>query len=162
MRFDFNFDKVYRELQKERRGFFLPRTRHYYLERQDFFHIVVEKALKYIKSSDLEVVTEEQFVSIFWTTFRWQRLASHDKTKASQEYKNFVSRDEHEVAEQSDTPVDLDLKWMVEEIDKSFPTIQYINKGYSFTDASKHFGITGRGVSKRYHKEVENLKKRYE
>jgi len=161
MKYNFNFEKVYKKLQEHKRGFFLPRTKYYYLERQDFFHIVVEKALKYIEKSDLKEVSEDQFISIFWTTFKWERLNSHNGTKPAQEYKNFISRDHEVVHELSDKPIDLDLKWMVEEIDDKYPTIKMINTGHNFTTASKLLGISNRGVSMRYHKELEKLKKNY-
>lgn len=174
VKFDFDFNKIYKKIITTtnkiatNRSSNLDNTRYYYLDRQDFIQDTFDITLKYLKCNDN--ITEDHFLALFWSNWKMMRLRSFDKRDPRvREYKNFrqistISPEENardfntlQKNIEVDQP-DLDQKLLVDKVGSNFPTIQSYLEGYSFAEGGRQEGITRKGYSKRFHKEVERLK----
>lgn len=157
--FEFDFNKLYRELKQEKRSKFLPRSGYYYLTWNDFFHSVIEQTIKYFRKNNETSVSEHRFRAIYWTTLKFERLRSYNHKKSNSEYKNFVSRDERYVDERDfHNPIDLDLKLMRDEVSRNYPSLELILGGHSYKTGADVVGIGERGFAQRCYKETKRLK----
>lgn len=159
-KFNFDFNKTYRILKRENRQSFMPRTSYYYLEWADFFQDTIIKTVEYLDKTGDTNITEDRFISTYWTTFRWLKMKSFcPTTKKSSEFKNFVSRDQNIIVETNfDKPIDLDKKWLKEIIDKEYPTISKVMEGHSFASAARELKTYRVDVSRKFKKEGYKLK----
>jgi len=178
VKFDFDFNKVYKELKRKSKPDFLKVSSYYYLTWDDCYHDILAKAMNYIESEEYteDTINEDTFKKIYWTTAKYLRMSSLSRWKKNDEFKNFIQIStiepddmEEEARGGNDLRAlrreavteqrDLDSVLLMQVVDKKFPTIQRVLKGYSFKEGGVEQGITERGYSKRFHKEVAQLKK---
>mgnify|MGYP003632962448 CR=1 FL=1 len=177
VKFDFDFNKVYKKIKivankiLRGRASNLDKTKYYYLGKEDFIQDTFDLTLKYFK--DNHNITEDSFLALFWSNWKIVRLRSFDKRNPrAQEHKSFVQmstltgKDDAGKKDiiilnsksEVDQP-DLDLTLLMDKIDSTFPVISTILQGYTFVEAAKEAGVCRGAYYKRYHKEIERLKK---
>ena len=160
-KFEFDFGTTYKELRSK---VLKNRDRHtgvyHYLESTDRFHDVLEKSIKYLKEK--EKVDQNDFISIFWTAWRFSNLQNHDKnsSKANELYKTTYVDGFEEKYEGNlygiDYQPDLDQRELIKKI-RACATVNNVMEGYSVKELSKQEGITTVGYYKRYKKELKKL-----
>lgn len=159
-KFNFDFDKVYKNLNKtvqkindDNKGSY------HYLEITDRFHDVIEKSIKYF--GEINTVDEDYFKSIFWKTWKLSKLQTYDSrgSKAT-EYKRMTRADIDNEGQQAFWGVskqpDIDREDLIIKLDK-FPHIKKIWEGYSVKELSKQAGISRVACYKRVNKELKKI-----
>jgi hypothetical protein len=160
VKFDFDFNKVYKKIKATtnkiatNRSSSLTNTRYYYLGKEDFIQDTFDITLKYLK--DNKNITEDHFLALFWSNWKMMRLRSFDKRDPRvRGKKDIITLNKKSEV----TQPDLDLTLLIDKIDGSFPVINTVLQGYSFIEGAKEAGVGRRAYYKRYHKEIERLKK---
>lgn len=163
-RFEFDFRSALKKINasirriETNRSSNLKTTKYYYLDREDFVQDVFEITFKYLK--DVETISEDHFLSIFWTNWKMMRLRSFDKRDPrTKEWKNFKPIDD--LNEPDYYMNDLDGKLLKEIADKKYPVISLYINGHSFAEQARKDGLTRVAHRLRFQRELEKLKKEY-
>jgi len=176
VKYDFDFEVLYKKLKKRTVTDFIASSGYYYLTWDDFYHDVLIKAMKYVETHfENTTIDEDTFLSIYWTTAKYRKMQTTNKDKKNSEHKNFKqfshiqsNEETGKVAsklwyrvesENSVCPVDVDQKMFDSLVSDQFPTIKKVLSGYNFVEGAKEASISPRGYGKRFHKEVEKLKR---
>jgi hypothetical protein len=160
-KFNFDFDLTYKELKTK---VLKNKDQHtgvyHYLQSTDRFHDVLEKSIKYLEEKEL--VDQNDFISIFWTAWRFSNLQNHDKnsSKANEMIKTTYVDGFEEGYEGNvygiDYQPDLDQQELIKKI-RTCATVNNVMEGYSVKELSEREGITTMGYYKRYKKELKKL-----
>jgi hypothetical protein len=158
------FDASYKKLKsnivnKNTLKYSLSRSTYNGLTNLDFFQDVVERTL--IKTG-VENLDENTFVSMFWTTFKLQKMqAFASRNPRSKIHQNYVAIDESfDVADQSSS--NLDTVILINAINKKHhEVVSPFLEGYTLAEISRSLGVSGSAVSQKYKKEVSLIRKTF-
>ena len=158
-KFNFDFNLTYKELKSKT---LKNRDTHtgiyHYLQTIDRFHDVIEKTIIYFEKR--EMIEQNDFISIFWTAWRFSTLQNYRNTNPkSQELikTTYVDGFENEGNLYGiNYQPDLDQQELIKKI-RNCPTVNIIMEGYSIKEAGEMVGITREGYNKRFRKELKKI-----
>lgn len=158
VKFNFDFDKVYKNLNKtvqkikdDNKGSY------YYLERGDRFHDVIVTTIKYFGES--YSIDENHFISIFWKSWKIFKLRSYDSRGTQANMLKNTNRIDLNNGQQYYGKVyqpDLDKQNLIIKLE-NFPHIKKIWEGYSVKELSEQVGISRVACYKRVNKELKSI-----
>lgn len=160
-KFNFDFDKTYKELRsKVLKNKDLHTGLYHYLQTTDRFHDVLEKVIKYLEQD--KIINHNYFISIFWKAWGFSNLQNYDKNNKKVTNSKLVT-----YIDQFDTNFkdnhfgvsyqpDFDQVQLLIKI-RNCPTVNNIMEGYSVKELSEAENTYEMAYRRRYHKELKKL-----